>query len=61
MANDHRRSWLRKRHKRAETLKRLRQRYQATRREERTLIVEKLRRVAPWLTEEDLSGKVRAT
>lgn len=59
MANDHRRSWLRRMRKRKETLKRLKQRYQAARREERTLIVEKLRRVAPWLTEEDLGAKAR--
>jgi hypothetical protein len=46
--------------KRKETLKRLKGRYQAARREERTLLVEKLRRVAPWLTEEDLGAKAKA-
>lgn len=46
--------------KRKETIKRLKTRYQASRREERTLIVEKLRRVAPWLSEEDLGTKARA-
>jgi hypothetical protein len=41
-------------------LKRLQQRYEKARREERTLLVEKLRRVAPWLTEEHLQAKARA-
>jgi hypothetical protein len=46
--------------KRKETVKKLKKRYQASRREERTLIVEKLRRVAPWLTEEDIGSKAKA-
>jgi hypothetical protein len=46
--------------KRKETLKRLKVRYSAARREERTLLVEKLRRIAPWLTEEDLGVKAKA-
>lgn len=57
---DHRRSWLRRMRKRKETVKKLKKRYQASRREERTLIVEKLRRVAPWLTEEDIGSKAKA-
>ena len=57
---DHRRSWLRRLRKRKETVKKLKKRYQASRREERTLIVEKLRRVAPWLTEEDIGSKAKA-
>ena len=60
MARDHRRSWLQRQRKRAKTLKRLQQRYEKARREERTLLVEKLRRVAPWLTEEYLQAKARA-
>lgn len=57
---DHRRSWLRRIRKRKETVKKLKKRFQASRREERTLIVEKLRRVAPWLTEEDIGSKAKA-
>jgi len=60
MARDHRRSWLQRQRKRAKTLKRLQQRYEKARREERTLLVEKLRRVAPWLTEEHPQAKARA-
>jgi hypothetical protein len=60
MAHDHRRAWLQKRRKRAKTLARLQKRYEGARREERTLLVEKLRRVAPWLTEEHLHAKTRA-
>ena len=60
MARDHRRSWLQRQRKRAKTLKRLQQRYEKARREKRTLLVEKLRRVAPWLTEEHLQAKARA-
>ncbi len=56
---DHRRSWLRRMRKRKETVKKLKKRYQASRREERTLIVEKLRRVAPWLSEEDIGSKAK--
>lgn len=61
MAKDHRRSWLRRQRKRKDTLKRLKKRYQASRREERTILAEKLRRIAPWLTEEDLGTKAKAT
>jgi uncharacterized protein DUF6800 len=59
MAKDHRRSWLQRRRKRAKTLKRLQVRYEKARREERTLLVEKLRRVAPWLGEDHLQAKAR--
>ena len=59
MAKDHRRSWLQRRRKRAKTLKRLQKRYEGARREERTLLVEKLRRVAPWLTEEHLKARAK--
>jgi hypothetical protein len=59
MAHDHRRSWLQRLRKRAKTLKRLQQRYEKARREERALLVEKLRRVAPWLSEEHLQTKGR--
>ena len=45
--------------KRAETLQRLKRQYASTRREERTHVIEKLRRVAPWLPEEFLQAKPR--
>ena len=57
MARSHRQSMLAKRRKRAKTLDRLRKSYASTRREERARVVEKLRRVAPWLKEEYLQAK----
>ena len=59
MARSHRRSMLAKRRKRAKTLERLRKSYSETRREERARVVEKLRRVAPWLKEEYLQARAR--
>ena len=45
---------LAKQRKRAKTLERLKRAYANTRREERARVVEKLRKVAPWLKEEYL-------
>jgi hypothetical protein len=54
MARSQRKSDLGRRRKRAKTLELLKSRYAAARRDDRVRIVEKLRRVAPWLTEEYL-------
>jgi hypothetical protein len=59
MARSNKMSQLARRRKRAKTLERLKRMYAGTRREERTLVVEKLRRVAPWLKEEYLQAKPR--
>lgn len=60
MARSNRNAKLARKRKRARTLDRLKRQYAKTRREERTLVVEKLRRVAPWLREEYLQAKPRA-
>ena len=59
MARSNRYAKLARKRKRARTLDRLKRQYANTRREERTLVVEKLRRVAPWLREEYLQAKPR--
>jgi hypothetical protein len=59
MARSNRSSNLAKRRKRAKTLDRLKRMYAGTRREERTHVVEKLRKVAPWLGEDYLQAKPR--
>jgi hypothetical protein len=59
MARSNRYAKLTRKRKRAKTLDRLKRQYASTRREERTLVVEKLRRVAPWLREEYLQAKPR--
>ena len=60
MARSNRDAKLTRKRKRAKTLDRLKRQYAKTRREERTLVVEKLRRVAPWLREEYLQVKARS-
>ena len=60
MARSNRDAKLTRKRKRARTLDRLKRQYAKTRREERTLVVEKLRRVAPWLREEYLQVKPRS-
>ena len=60
MARSNRDAKLTRKRKRAKTLDRLKRQYAKTRREERTLVVEKLRRVAPWLREEYLQVKPRS-
>jgi hypothetical protein len=57
MARSNRKAELSRRRKRAETIARLRRRYASSRRDERGPIVEKLRRIAPWLSEEILQTK----
>ena len=59
MARCNRYAKLVRKRKRAKTLDRLKRQYANTRREERTLVIEKLRRVAPWLREEYLQAKPR--
>jgi hypothetical protein len=59
MARSNRTAKLSRKRKRAKTLDRLKRQYASTRREERTQVVEKLRRVAPWLREEYLQAKPR--
>lgn len=59
MARCNRYAKLARKRKRAKTLDRLKRQYANTRREERTLVIEKLRRVAPWLQEDYLQAKPR--
>jgi hypothetical protein len=59
MARSNRSSNLTRRRKRSKTLDRLKRMYAAARRDERTHVVEKLRRVAPWLREDYLQAKPR--
>lgn len=59
MARSNRYAKLARKRKRARTLDRLKRQYANTRREERNLVIEKLRRVAPWLREEYLQAKPR--
>jgi len=54
MARSQRKHDIGKRRKRERTLELLKRRYVAARREDRTRIVEKLKKVAPWLTEDYL-------
>jgi hypothetical protein len=60
MARSNRKAKMDRGRKRAETLERLKRQYASTRREERTHVIEKLRRVAPWLPEEFLQAKPRS-
>jgi hypothetical protein len=60
MARSNRAAKLTRKRKRARTLGRLKRQYASTRREERALVIEKLRRVAPWLQEEYLQAKPRS-
>jgi hypothetical protein len=57
MARSHRQSMLMRRRKRAKTLDRLRKSYANTRREDRARVVEKLRKIAPWLKEDYLQAR----
>jgi len=54
MARSQRKHDIGKRRKRERTLELLKRRYVAARREDRTRIVEKLKKVAPWLTKDYL-------
>ena len=57
MARSNRKHNLGKRRKRERTLVLLKSRYAAARRDDRSRIVEKLKKVAPWLTEDYLRPK----